>query len=63
MAELRALSGREASIFACVTDTVVAPADGLPPVRDTDAVRFFDERLLDWVATALGQPVAQRIGA
>ena len=46
MAELRALSGREASIFACLTDTVVAPADGLPPVRDTDAVRFFDDWLV-----------------
>jgi hypothetical protein len=45
MADLRVLSGREASIFACLTDTVVAPGDGLPPVRDTDAVRFFDEWL------------------
>ena len=46
MAELRALSGREASIFACLTDTVVAPGDGLPPVRETDAVRFFDDWLV-----------------
>lgn len=45
MAELRVLSGREASIFACVTDTVVAPEPVLPPVRETDAVRFFDEWL------------------
>jgi hypothetical protein len=45
MAELRVLSGREASIFACLTDTVVAPEPALPPVRETDAVRFFDEWL------------------
>lgn len=45
MAELRVLSGREASIFACLTDTVVAPEPVLPPVRDTDAVRFLDEWL------------------
>ena len=45
MAELRVLSGREASIFACFTDTVVAPEPLLPAVRDTDAVRFFDEWL------------------
>ena len=45
MAELRVLSGREASIFACLADTVVAPGDGLPAIRDTDAVRFFDEWL------------------
>jgi hypothetical protein len=46
MAELRVLSGREASIFACLTDTVVGPEPVLPPVRDTDAIRFFD----DWLA-------------
>jgi hypothetical protein len=45
MAELRVLSRREASIFACLTDTVVAPDAVLPAVRDTDAVRFFDEWL------------------
>ena len=45
MGELRVLSGREASIFACLTDTVVAPGPVLPPVRHTDAVRFFDEWL------------------
>jgi hypothetical protein len=39
---LRALSGREASIFACFTDAVVAPEPLLPPVRETDAVAFFD---------------------
>lgn len=39
---LAAISGREASIFACLTDAVVAPAPVLPPVRETDAVAFFD---------------------
>ena len=38
----RAISGREASIFACFTDAVVAPEPILPPVRETDAVAFFD---------------------
>ena len=45
MAGLQVMSGREASIFACVTDTVVAPEPALPPVRETDAVAFFD----DWL--------------
>jgi hypothetical protein len=40
-----AISGREASIFACLTDTVVAPEPVLPPVRDTDTVAFFDRWL------------------
>ena len=39
---LSVLSPREASIFACVCDTVVAPEPVLPPVRETDAVSFFD---------------------
>jgi hypothetical protein len=39
---LGALSPREASIFACLADTVVAPEPLLPPVRETDAVAFFD---------------------
>jgi hypothetical protein len=43
---LRAISGREASIFACFTDAVVAPEPILPPVRETDAVAFFDR----WMA-------------
>jgi hypothetical protein len=43
---VKALSAREASIFACFTDIVVAPEPLLPPVRDTDAVAFFD----DWMA-------------
>jgi len=45
---MRALTAREASIFACFTDAVVAPEPLLPPVRDTDAVAFFD----DWMARA-----------
>ena len=39
---LQTLTPREASIFACFTDTVVAPAAGLPDVRNTDAAEFFD---------------------
>ena len=39
---LQALTPREASIFACVCDAVVAPEPRLPPVRETDAVAFFD---------------------
>ena len=42
---LRTLSPREASIFACVCDTVVAPGTLLPPVRETDAVAHFDRWL------------------
>ena len=45
---LSAISSREASIFACVCDTVVAPAPPLPPVSGTDAVAFFDR----WLASA-----------
>jgi hypothetical protein len=43
---VKVLSPREASIFACFTDAVVAPEPLLPPVRETDAVEFFD----DWMA-------------
>ena len=42
---LSALTPREASIFACFCDTVVAPEPVLPPVRETDAVAFFDSWL------------------
>jgi hypothetical protein len=42
---LSVLTPREASIFACVCDTVVAPEPLLPPVRDTDAVESFDRLL------------------
>jgi hypothetical protein len=52
---LRALTPREASIFACVCDAVVAPEPLLPPVRETDAVAFFD----DWMARS---PALSRIG-
>jgi hypothetical protein len=37
--------GREASIFACLTDAVVAPAGPLPAVRETDAVAAFGRYL------------------
>ncbi len=39
------LTGREASIFACLCDTVVAPEPPLPAVADTDAVDAFDRYL------------------
>lgn len=42
MTRLRAITPREASIFACLCDTVVAPEPALPPVRETDAALFFD---------------------
>ncbi len=42
---MKALSGREASIAACLCDTVVAPADGLPPVAQTDAIAALDTTL------------------
>jgi hypothetical protein len=35
------MTGRELSIFACLTDTVVAPVAPLPQVRDTDAAPAF----------------------
>lgn len=40
---LETISPREASIFACLADTAVAPEPILPPVRETDAAFFFDE--------------------
>ena len=46
---------REASIFACLADTVVAPEPLLPPVRDTDAAAFLDR----WLEAA---PRLNRIG-
>jgi hypothetical protein len=54
-AGLSAITPREASIFACVTDAVVAPEPVLPPVRHTDAVAFFD----DWMACS---PRLNRLG-
>jgi hypothetical protein len=35
------LHPREASMFACIADTVVAPGGALPPLRRTDAVAAF----------------------
>jgi hypothetical protein len=49
------VTAREASIFACVVDTVVAPEPVLPAVRDTDAAVFL-ERWLD------SSPRLNRIG-
>jgi hypothetical protein len=49
------LSPREASIFACVADTLLAPAPPLPPIHATDAVASFDA----WLARA---PAINRTG-
>jgi len=35
------LSGREARVFECLADAVLAPAPPLPPVRETDACAAF----------------------
>ena len=40
--DLVCLAPREASIFACLVDTVAAPEPLLPPVAHTDAAYFFD---------------------
>jgi hypothetical protein len=45
---LSVLTPREASIFACVCDTVVAPEPELPAVSETGAVAFFDR----WLAAS-----------
>lgn len=45
---LALLSPREASIFACLVDTVAAPEPLLPPVSQTDAAFFFDR----WMAAS-----------
>lgn len=39
------LTPREASMFACVADTAVAPGGTLPPLRETDAVAAFGTML------------------
>jgi hypothetical protein len=52
---LAVLSPREASMFACLTDTIVAPEPALPPVRETDAVDALDR----WLAAA---PALNRLG-
>jgi hypothetical protein len=49
------LSGREASVFACLADTLLAPVPPLPPVGQTDAVAAFDA----WLALA---PRLNRVG-
>jgi hypothetical protein len=45
---LALLTPREASIFACLVDTVAAPEPVLPPVAQTDAAFFFDR----WMAAS-----------
>jgi hypothetical protein len=39
------INPREASMFACLTDAVVAPVPPLPPVAETDATAAFDAQL------------------
>ena len=46
---------READVFACLTDAVIAPAGGFPPVRETDAREFLERYLAS-------SPRANRIG-
>lgn len=45
MKKLKAISGREASIFAALCEAFVAPAGDMPPVRDTDAAFALDANL------------------
>jgi hypothetical protein len=47
-ARLVCLAPREASIFACLVDTVAAPEPLLPPVAQTDCAFFFDR----WMAAS-----------
>jgi hypothetical protein len=47
-ARLAVLTPREASIFACLVDTVAAPEPLLPPVAQTDCAFFFDR----WMAAS-----------
>lgn len=42
---LAVISGREASMFACLADVVVAPVAPLPPIAETDAAQAFDVQL------------------
>lgn len=46
--ELVCLAPREASIFACLVDTVAAPEPLLPPVAQTDCALAFDR----WMAAS-----------
>ena len=48
--ELVCLAPREASIFACLVDTVAAPEPLLPPVAQTDCAFAFDR----WMAASPG---------
>ena len=45
---MKVLSPREAAIFACLADAVLAPAPPLPPIGETDAVEAFDA----WLAAS-----------
>ena len=42
---LAVMTRREASIFACLAETVIEPQPALPAVRETDAAEFFDSWL------------------
>jgi hypothetical protein len=53
--QLRALSRREAEIFAAVADVYCAPEPVFPPVSTTDSVAFID-------TLAAGSPRINRIG-
>lgn len=44
----RAITRREASIFACAADTLLAPEPDLPAIRETTTAAGFD----DWLAHA-----------
>lgn len=46
--DLTAISPREASIFACMADALIAPEPDLPPVAQTTTVAAFDA----WLAAA-----------
>lgn len=41
----KVISPREASIFACIAETVLTPQPKLPPVIETNAIEFFDSYL------------------
>lgn len=36
------MTRREANVFACFVDTIVAPGGSLPPLARTDAIEFLD---------------------
>ncbi|HEX6712875.1 MAG TPA: hypothetical protein VF066_05805, partial [Thermoleophilaceae bacterium] len=46
--DLVCLAPREASIFACLVDTIAAPEPLLPPVAQTDCAFAFDR----WMAAS-----------